>query len=109
MGFMRSLYSGISLILLTVAMSAETETLKDGSAITGIYLGGSPRQVKIEVGDQIQTLDVENIVRIEFGRARDGADSATPPAIDSSILLPAGTNLVIRMIDGVDSERERKG
>lgn len=65
--------------------------------------------MKVEVGDQIQTLDVETIASIEFGRARDRADSTPPPAIDNSISLPAGTNLVIRMIDSVDSERDSVG
>jgi len=100
---MRLLSFGISLILVTVAMSAETVTLKDGTVISGTYLGGSARQVKIEVGEQIQTLDVENIVRIEF----DGRDRLPVP--DSSLLLPAGTRLVVRMIDGVDSQRDAVG
>jgi hypothetical protein len=106
---MRLLYFGISLILLAVVMSAETVTLRDGSAISGTYLGGSPRQVKIEVGDRIETLDVEDIVRIEFDRDHNRPDSATSPVEANPILLPAGTNLVIRMIDGVDSERDSVG
>ena len=49
--------------ILTMALAfavsgfADTVILKDGRAIRGNYLGGSPRQVKIEAGDQIQTFD----------------------------------------------------
>jgi hypothetical protein len=89
------------------AMAAETVTLKDGRVIAGDYLGGSPTEVKLVVGDQVQTVDVEDIVRIDFHTGRH--DRETPQAAGDRIQLPAGTNLVIRMIDGVDSERNSVG
>jgi hypothetical protein len=106
---MRLLNVGIGLTCLAAVMAAETVTLKNGSVIKGTYLGGSPREVKIEVGDQIQTLDVEDILRIEFDAARRRREFETSAATGGSITLPAGTSLVIRMIDGVDSERNSVG
>ena len=106
---MRLLVFGISLIMVASAIEADTVTLKDGRVATGTYLGGSPRDVKIETGNQIQTLDVADIVRIEFDAGREPNEHATPTAAGASIELPAGTNLVIRMIDGVDSERSSVG
>src|SRR5258708_31537728 len=104
---MRLLHFGISLTLaLTLAgaaMAAETVTLKDGRVIAGNYLGGSPTEVKFVVADQVQTLDVEEIVRIDFHTGRESRGAG------DSIRLPAGTNLVIRMLDGVDSERNSVG
>ncbi|HMD96390.1 MAG TPA: hypothetical protein VKM93_03535 [Terriglobia bacterium] len=88
--------------------AADTVTLKNGQVIEGTYLGGSPRGVKIETGNQIQTLDVADILRIEFDAARERRELETSPAA-GAIELPAGTNLVIRMIDGVDSERNSVG
>jgi hypothetical protein len=105
---MRLLQLGISLTLAMAAMAAETVTLKDGRVIAGNYLGGSPTEVKLVIGDQVQTVDVQDIVRIDF-------DTGRPSTLDTSraagdwITLPAGTNLVIRMIDGVDSERNSVG
>jgi len=152
-------------ILLATAVYADVITLKNGRVINGTYLGGSPRQVKMEVGDQIETFDVQDIARIEFGapaaapapqdrpvlrrsspppssdddrptlrRSDSSGDSdqsaqrqpapilrpdaepsvsAPPPpapaAAPASVQLPAGTNLVIRMIDGVDSEKNSVG
>ena len=106
---MRLIHIGMSLCLGMTAMAADTVTLKDGRAITGIYVGGSPREVRIEDGTQIQLLDVAKIARIEFGNAQEPLGRQTSPVVDSSILLPAGTKLVIRMIDGVDSERNPVG
>jgi hypothetical protein len=125
---------------------ADTVKLKSGRVIEGTYLGGSARQVRLEVGDQIQTLDVSDIDRIEFGSTMAAAPAPRPPApaprpvvandrpptaserpvlmrpdptpppapavqasTEGTLELPAGTNLVIRMIDAVDSEIARQG
>src|SRR5206468_991654 len=135
---MRLLHVGIALSLATAGF-ADTVRLKNGRVIEGTYLGGSARQVRVEVGDQIRTLDVGEIDRIEFGgqpapppveaesrpvlrRNNDRPENvmrpelAPPPpppqqveAARGSMELPAGTNIVIRMIEGVDSENSRMG
>jgi hypothetical protein len=106
---------------------ADTVVMKDGRAIRGTYLGGSPRQVKIEVGDQIQTLDIGDISRIEFTQSAASAPEppssrnalvSVPPSADlapppppsyGGVQLSAGTNIVVRTIDGIDSEVARVG
>jgi hypothetical protein len=120
---------------------ADTVVLKDGRVINGNYLGGTPRQVRIDTGDRVETLDVGKVARIEFGSPEVAAAPAPPPpppapvrnepparverpnvfrpepppaapvasSARSSLELPAGTNIVIRMIDGVDSEVNRVG
>jgi hypothetical protein len=126
---MRLIYAGIALTFATLGF-ADTITMKNGSVLNGTYLGGSARQVRVDLGDRIETLDVTDITRIEFGgnnpvpvavappprrestvQRPDPVESAAPPAraSASSGTLPAGTNFVIRMIDAVDSERARVG
>ena len=99
----------ISLTLALTAMAADTVTLKDGRVLTGTYLGGSPRLVKVDAGDQIQTVDVGDIVSIEFDADRERHERETRSTAASTVLLPVGTKLVIRMIDSVDSERDSVG
>ena len=106
---MRLLYFLISLTFVMAAVPAETLKLKDGRVITGTYKGGSPHDVRIDVGDRIQFVDIADIVRIEFDTDRQREERETSSAADGSIELPAGTNLVIRMIDAVDSERSSVG
>jgi hypothetical protein len=98
--------------------------------INGTYLGGTARQVRIDDGSSVQTVDVTDIRRIEFGgmptqpappvmrRAQQEPIMQPPPVQDArpapqmstaGVTLPAGTNFVIRMIDSVDSERDRLG
>jgi hypothetical protein len=145
------------------AIYADTITLRNGRAVEGTYLGGAARQVRIAVGDQIQTYDVGDILKIEFGapapvtepvisaaplapppqpapadpvrpalRRNQNADDDRPtlrrapnsqadaailrpdastaaPAAPLGVTLPAGTNIVVRLIDGVDSETNRVG
>jgi hypothetical protein len=124
---MRLLCIGVVLALAGNGF-ADVVTLKNGRTVEGTYLGGSPRQVRIEVGDQIQNLDVADVVRIEFGGSQSAAPppppeplprrsenefrqapAPPPPPDQASGELPAGTNLVVRMIDGVDSEVNRVG
>jgi len=131
---MRLIHLAIALVLATAGL-ADTVTLKSGRVIHGTYLGGTARQLRVDTGDRIETLDVAEVVRIEFGdsapapaassddgrphlrRAQpdsqptilrpddDAAPApAAPPAPHSAVELPAGKNLVVRMIDGVDSE-----
>jgi hypothetical protein len=45
---------------------ADTITLKSGRVIQGTYLGGTARTVRVEIGNQIQTLYVNDVARIEF-------------------------------------------
>jgi hypothetical protein len=63
---------------LGAACYADIVTLKNGRIVNGTYLGGTPRQIKVEVGDNIQTIDVADIARIEFSNggytsSRDGS------------------------------------
>lgn len=139
---MRLMAVGVMLALAGGGL-ADTVTLRSGRVIKGTYLGGSARQVRIDVGDQIQTLDIDDISRIEFTAPAavqlpppqaaivtppaPAAPSAPPaPAVQGNVFrpadtpapvpvqaasgeLPAGTNLVIRMIDGIDSQTNTVG
>lgn len=112
-------------IALTVATAgfADTIVLKNGGVVHGTYLGGNARQVRVDLGDQIQSFDVTDIVRIEFHGPAPQAPPPPPPppppqrevappppaAPVLGVTLPAGTNFVIRMIDGVDSQTAQTG
>lgn len=147
---MRLIFAGIALVCATLGF-ADTVTLKSGRVINGTYLGGTARTVRVEDGDTVRTVDVSDILRIEFGNSVDSSarnsdrpttqptqrragsssssdadqdrpvlrrtenvmrptDTTPPPAAKAtSGTLPEGTNLVVRMIEGVDSETNRVG
>ncbi len=71
---MRFLYIGMALALATAGY-ADTIVLKNGRVINGTYLGGTPREIRVDMGDRIETLDVSNVARIDFG---GGSSSSAP-------------------------------
>jgi hypothetical protein len=123
---MRLIYAGIALSVASLGF-ADTITLKNGNVINGTFLGGTAREVRVDLGDRVQNVDVGDIQRIEFGGAPPVAaapprreyennvmrpqEPAPPPRRMSAegVMLPQGTNFVVRMIDAVDSERARVG
>ncbi len=72
-------------LVLCAAAYADVITLKSGRVVNGTYLGGDARQVKIAEGDQVETFQVSDIVRIEFGNGGGGP----APASDRPVLRRA--------------------
>lgn len=123
-------------VALTTLLSGDTLTLKSGRIVEGTYLGGDSRQVRIAVGDRVDTFPVADVTQIRFGTApvraagtpvapaaapkkeradlmRPSTTAAAPTrtagASRSSIEIPAGATIVVSMIDDVDSERDTVG
>ena len=73
-----------SLLALVLAGGAFADTLKlrSGRVVNGTYLGGTSRQIRMEVADRIETFDVGEVTSLEFGAApatapnRPGAPAA---------------------------------
>lgn len=64
------------LSMLTVALaSADTLTLKDGRVMNGTYLGGTAREVRMDMGDHVETIAVDRIAMLQF----DGSAPPPPP------------------------------
>lgn len=80
------------------ALNADRLTTRDGRTIDGTYLGGDSREVRMAVGDRVQTYDIGSVRTIEFGSATEAAPAPTstssalpaapPPAAATA---PAGT------------------
>jgi hypothetical protein len=127
-----------TLLMVSAALaicSADTLTLRNGRAIEGQYLGGDSRVIRMAVGDHVNTFQVDEVAGVQFGGARPQAEYVPqppppPPPADApresearvfrpdrdrdydrrpNGELPSGTNIVIRMIEAVDSERDRLG
>jgi hypothetical protein len=81
---MRLIFAGIALACVSVGF-ADTITLRNGTVITGTYLGGTARTLRVDDGTNVQTLNISDVVRIEFG---GGAPQARyqRPADDRPVL-----------------------
>jgi hypothetical protein len=115
---------GIILGLAAMAASADTIVLKSGETIQGTFLGGTARQIRMDLGGDVRTYDIDRVQSINFDagfsqqappppardrdrdRDRGAFNNAPPPAPGGyGPMIPADTSVTIRMIDSVDSER----
>ncbi len=114
----------------------DTLRLRSGKVVEGNYLGGSSRQVRFEVGDKIETYDVTDVIAIEFKSApvtvaaepatvsapaaaspAAAATAPSTPAVSTTAAssgatgseVAAGSEILVRMIDAVDSEKASVG
>ncbi len=121
-----------SALLVSLAF-ADTLTLRDGRTIQGTFLDGTSRQIRMAVDDRVESFNINEVAELKFGSSR--SNSQTPPAPTSeapappppsppaqraepapatgiqraTVEIPSGTSIVIRMIDDVDSQRDRVG
>ena len=91
---MRLLHFGISLVFAVTAFAADTVRLKAGRVIAGTYLGGSPREIRIETGDKIENLNIADIDSIHFGVSQRANVAESGAARAGAAALPAGTKFV---------------
>ena len=120
-------------LLCAFGLAADTLVLRSGKVVEGTYLGGDSRTVRMLVNDASSSFSVSDISEIRFGSApaptaapkqrsqilrpepETPAATAAPRRQSSAMTttasaeVPAGTALVIRMIDDVDSERDTVG
>ncbi len=113
----------MGLALMSVSASADTLQMKDGRVIQGRFLGGTQASVQFEANGKIDLYDVGQVLSITFTGAPT-ASSAMPAAQSTSVsqpspssaarpgsgvTVPAGTSLLVRMIDSVDSDKNHVG
>ena len=113
---------------LAMPASADTLQLKDGRVIQGKFFGGSQANVQFETNGKIELYNVSDIISVTFtgdaaassapapvaavpssGLAPRSAAAASTSAGSGSVTVPAGTDLLVRMIDSVDSDKNHVG
>ncbi|HUZ46229.1 MAG TPA: hypothetical protein VMW54_06290 [Terriglobia bacterium] len=117
----------VAACFLAVGLRADTLTLKDGRTIQGKYLGGTDSQVTFYTNGNLQHFPIANMVSITFGDETSSSAaespiasqpapvvaaapvSSSPASSSQSVLVPAGTPIVVRMITGIDSDRNQVG
>jgi hypothetical protein len=108
----------LSAFLLLAGLGlADTVTFRDGHTVNGSFLGGDARNIRMAVGDRVESYAVSDITDISFGGApvsvaparREERRDAPRQELAGGPTLASGTVLTIRMVDSVDSERDRVG
>jgi hypothetical protein len=118
-----------------IVVSADTLELRDGRVVRGKYLGGSETTIRLEVNGQVQSFEIADVASISFSESSGGTpsnggttsndgpsnsnqgsnqgsnqSSNTQPSNNAQrVTVPAGTRIMVRMIDSVDSSKNKTG
>jgi len=125
--------------LLAVPAFSDTLVLKSGERVSGFFEGGSARVVKFRSSEGVlKDYDILSVQQIQFGEDKASTSSSSssstasrltnsnePPrlvpgnervtrptsanAANTAWTIPTGSQITIRMIDGVNSERNKIG
>jgi hypothetical protein len=125
----RVMVTAAAVLIFAAAGFADTLELKDGRVLQGKFLGGTQAMLRFEVNGDVQTFPTNSIVALTFTRNSGAAPAAPPPEAPrprapeppanppsqgsayngGDITLQAGQPILVRMIDSVDSSKNRVG
>ena len=107
------------------AVFADTIELADGTLLEGDFVGSSNGIVMFNTGDGIEAFPEAEVVGIFLSdgvatraaaappptpaAAPAQAKKPTPPPAPTTVTIPAGTRLVLRTSDAIDSRRQQAG
>jgi hypothetical protein len=120
-------------------LTADTLVLHNGQRLDGTYAGGDSRTIRFTVGNQVNTYNLNDVDSVVFSSGQAANSNSNggyaqsvpptappsaytappppppnppqPPSADGTagIEVPAGTQIVVRLIDGVDSQQDSLG
>ncbi len=79
----------IALLSIAGLACADALTLRDGRVIEGTYLGGDARQLRMTVGEKIETFDLSVVAKIEFVSPLTETAAPAPAATPTPAAAPA--------------------
>ena len=85
---------------------ADSLELANGDVLEGEFVGSSNDIIMFRVGGEIEAFPEADVVGIFLS---SGVETREQEAQSESITIPAGTRMVIRMTDSIDSSRHRPG
>jgi hypothetical protein len=114
---------------MAVSASADTLQMRDGRVIQGRFFGGTQASVQFESNGKIELYNLDDVISVTFtstppASSAPPASATFPPpprasqppaptqtaaANATGMTVPAGTDLLVRMIDSVDSDKNHVG
>jgi len=94
--------------LIGSAVQADTLALSDGSLLEGSFIGSSDGIIMFRMGDSVEAFQIDQVMGLFFSSGVATANAKRAEE-DATVTLPAGTRLLIRTSDNVDSRRHSLG
>lgn len=105
------------LICATLPLRADTLKLKSGKVLQGSFMGGDTRQIKFIAEDgHAKTYSLTDVDSLTFAPPPEApkpapvsAPAPAPASLPTQVTVPAGTQLLVRMVDTLDSSKTDAG
>jgi hypothetical protein len=109
----------IAAMMLVVAagasLHADRVRLRSGKVVQGMFIGADSKSVRLLLDNgQVSEIPVEQAIAVEFDARTPPAPkpkpaAAAPPAKRSTVLVPAGTAVNVRLTQGIDVDASKTG
>lgn len=93
----------VMLCLWAAPARGDTLELNDGTVLQGKYLGGSADTVRFQTSAGLQIVEYARIKNMSVAPSAPAPAPASAPAAPAAVTVPAGTILLVRMMDSVSS------
>ncbi len=100
--------AGAAALMLSSLVLADTLELADGTLLEGDFVGSSNGIIMFNTGDGIEAFPEEEVVGLFLSAGVANAERQRTN-VPSMLTVPAGTRMVIRMADTIDSRRHSAG
>ena len=96
----------VALLASGASVRADVLELKNGTVLNGKYAGGTATAVNFTTSAGVQTVDTAQITALTFTApaAAQAAPAAAPAQAAGPLTIPAGTVLLVRVMDPVSSQ-----
>jgi len=115
--------TAVLVLVVSASLSADRVRLRSGKIITGMFIGGDSKSVRILLDNgQVSEAPIEDVVAVEFSARKPAPPPAAakpaaaqpqaapkPAAAPKPITVPAGTKLNIRLVQGIDVDASEAG
>jgi hypothetical protein len=99
----------LAALVVVAGASADTLRLRSGQTVEGTLLDANARQIKFIGPDgQPKTYALTDVEGITFA-ATSAAAAPAPPPKPTAVTILAGTNLLVRMVDSLDTSKTQTG
>ncbi len=96
--------------VLSFTATADTLKLKDGRALEGTFQGGTASLLKFEMSGTVHDIPVETVLSLTFKKLPPPpAPSTTAPQAFGPVTVNAGTRLMIRTENNLDTGSTKSG
>ncbi|MFP6583668.1 MAG: hypothetical protein VCD00_14100 [Candidatus Hydrogenedentota bacterium] len=125
--FVRTILLGLAAICLASYSYADTLELQNGDLLEGMFKGGTQNSIRFSVDGDLKIIPVTDILALTISRKTQVAEVvepapevekmpvappapvAVPVVVQADILAPAGTPLLVRFVDPIDSRQHKVG